>query len=54
MKTRIQTESSSGHFKRLVVQSRKSKSIWSPKYFEMLPSQPRSFENFRGDSVGCL
>jgi len=37
-KARIQTGSSSEYFKSLFVQSRRLKSRWSPKYFEILPS----------------
>jgi len=54
MKIRIQTRSSSGHLKRLLVQSWESKSTRSSKHSKIRPSQLRSFKNFGGGSVGCL
>jgi len=53
-KTEIQTRSSPERLKRLPVQSWESKSIWSPKYFEIHISQLQSFENFGRSSVDCL
>ena len=53
--TKNQTRSSSRYLRRLPVQSRElAARRRNLKYFKIHPSQPRSFENFGGGSVGCL
>jgi len=53
MRIKIQTGSSSGHFKKLSIQSQRPKSKWSLKYFKIRLSQLWD-SNFGGGSASFL